>query len=105
MEEQEAAEFLLKNIAMSNRKKLKPRDGATRITPDKSFNGQFMGVYKLQVYDKAEGVWDDVLGCTHLTWTEALTARKNYVALRGACKVANGASLHINVPANEVHGN
>lgn len=90
---------------MSNRKKLKSRDGATRITPDKSFNGLFMGVYKLQVYDKAEDVWDDVLGCTGLTWTEATMARKNYVALRKACKVANGASLHINVPANEVYGN
>lgn len=90
---------------MSNRKKLKSRDGATRITPDKSFNGLFMGVYKLQVYDKAGEVWDDVLGCSNLTWGKALTARKNYVALRGACKVANGASLHINVPADEVYGN
>lgn len=90
---------------MSNKKKLKSRDGATRITPDKSFNGMFMGVYKLQVYDKAENVWNDVLGCTHLTWTEATAARKNYVALRQSCKAANGASLHINVPANEVHGN
>lgn len=90
---------------MSNKKKLKSRDGATRITPDKSFNGQFMGVYKLQVYDKAEDVWDDILGCTHLTWTEATTARKNYVALRKACKVTNGASLHINVPANGGNGN
>lgn len=90
---------------MSNKKKLKSRDGATRITPDKSFNGGFMGVYKLQVYDKAEDVWSDVLGCTNITWGRAVTARKNYVALRQACKLANGASLHINVPANEVHGN
>ena len=89
---------------MSNKKKLKSRDGATRITPDKSV-GYFCGTYKLQVYDKAEDIWDDVLGCTHLTWTEATTARKNYVALRQSCKVANGASLHVNVPANEVHGN
>lgn len=89
---------------MSNKKKLKSQDGATRITPDKSFNGRFMGVYKLQVYDKAEDAWDDVLGCTHLTWTEATTARKNYVALRRACKVTNGASLRINVPADEVYG-
>ena len=89
---------------MSNKKKLKSRDGATRITPDKSV-GYFCGMYKLQVYDKAEDIWDDILGCTHLTWTEATTARKNYVALRQSCKVANGASLHVNVPANEVHGN
>ena len=89
---------------MSNKKKLKSRDGATRITPDKS-TGEFCGLYKLQAYDKAEDVWDDVLGCSNLTWTEATTARRNYVALRKACRVANGASLHINVPANEVYGN
>lgn len=90
---------------MSNKKKLKSRDGATRITPDKSFNGMFMGVYKLQVYTKDTLSWSDIEGCTHLTWTEATTARKNFVALRKACKVANGASLHINVPANEGNGN
>lgn len=90
---------------MSNKKKLKSRDGATRITPDKSFNGMFMGVYKLQVYIKDTLSWSDIEGCALLTWTEATTARKNYVALRKACKVANGASLHINVPANESYGN
>ena len=90
---------------MSNRKKLKSRDGATRITPDKSFNGQLMGIYKLQVNNERRGVWENLEGCALLTWTEATTARKNYVALRQSCKVANGASLHVNVPANEVHGN
>lgn len=89
---------------MSNRKKLKSRDGATRITPDKS-TGKFCGLYKLQMYTKDTLLWSDIEGCTLLTWTEATTARKNYVALRKACKVTNGASLHINVPANEVHGN
>lgn len=89
---------------MSNKKKLKSRDGATRITPDKSV-GYFCGMYKLQVYDKEEDVWEDVKGCALLTWTEATTARKNYVALRRACKVANGASLHINVPTDEGNGN
>lgn len=89
---------------MSNKKKLKSRDGATRITPDKSV-GYFCGMYKLQAYDKAEDVWDDVSVCSNLTWGEAVTARKNYVALRKACKVTNGASLHINVPANEGNGN
>lgn len=89
---------------MSNKKKLKSRDGATRITPDKS-TGEFCGLYKLQMYTKDTLSWGDLEGCTGLTWTEATTARKNYVALRKACKVANGASLHINVPANEVHGN
>ena len=89
---------------MSNKKKLKSQDGATRITPDKS-TGEFCGLYDLQVYNERRGVWEPLEGCTALTWTEAITARKNYVALRKACKVANGASLHINVPANEVHGN
>lgn len=86
---------------MSNKKKLKSRDGATRITPSKAF----YGLYKLQVYNNASNSWKDLEGCALLTWAEATTARKNYVALRKACKVTNSASLHINVPANEVHGN
>lgn len=90
---------------MSNKKKLKSRDGATRITPDKSFNGRFMGVYKLQVYNEDTLSWSDIEGCTNITWGKAVIARKNFVALRKACRVANGASLHINVPANEVNGN
>ena len=85
---------------MSNKKKLKSRDGATRITPDK-YTGEFCGLYKLQMYTKDTLSWSDLEGCTGLTWTEATTARKNYVALRKACRVANGASLHVNVPANE----
>lgn len=89
---------------MSNKKKLKSRDGATRITPDKSV-GYFCGMYKLQVYDKANDSWGDIEGCALLTWTEATTARKNFVALRKACRVANGASLHINVPTNEGNRN
>ena len=90
---------------MSNKKKLKSRDGATRITPDKSFNGQFMGVYKLQAYNKAKDIWEDVKGCGNVTWGKAVIARKNYVSLRKACEVANGAMLRINVPADEVHRN
>ena len=89
---------------MSNKKKLKSRDGATRITPDK-YTGEFCGLFKLQVYDKANDSWKDLEGCDRLAWKGAAQARKNYVALRSACKVANGASLHVNVPANEVHGN
>ena len=88
---------------MSNRKKLKSRDGATWIAPDKS-TGEFCGLYKLQIYNDRRGVWENLEGCTRLTWTEATTARKNYVALRRACKVTNGAILHINVPADEVYG-
>lgn len=77
------------NIAMGNKKKLKSHDGATRITPDK-YTGEFCGLFKLQVYDKANDSWGDLEGCDRLTWTEATTARKNYVALRKACRVANG---------------
>lgn len=89
---------------MSNKKKLKSRDGATRITPDKSFNGRFMGVYKLQVYDKEEDVWRDVKGCSNITWGKAVIARKNYVALRKACEVANKGVIKLHVP-NEGNGN
>lgn len=88
---------------MSNKKKLKSRDGATRITPDKSV-GYFCGMYKLQEYNKRLDRWEPVEGCNRLTWKEATTARKNYVALRQACRVTNGALLHINVPADEVYG-
>ena len=88
---------------MSNKKKLKSRDGATRITPDKSV-GYFCGMYKLQVYDKANDSWGDIEGCALLTWTEATTARKNYVALRAACKAANNGVLRIQRP-DEGNGN
>ena len=88
---------------MSNKKKLKSRDGATRITPDK-YTGEFCGLFKLQVYDKAKDVWDDLKGCKRLTWGKAVTARKNYVALRQACKVANKGVIKLHVP-NEGNGN
>lgn len=88
---------------MSNRKKLKTHDGATRIVLEET--KVFTGLYKVQVYSKASDSWNDLEGCDGLTWKKAAIARKNYVGLRDACKVANGASLHINVPANEVHGN
>lgn len=88
---------------MSNKKKLKSRDGATRITPDKS-TGEFCGLYKLQMYTKDTLSWSDLEGCTELTWTEAITARKNYVSLRKACKVANNGVIKLHVP-NEGNGN
>lgn len=91
---------------MSNRKKLRgARDGATRITPDKSFNGLFMGVYKLEVYDKKSDNWNTLEGCSNLTWRRAVTARTNYTALRKACRVANKSVLRIAVPNNEGNGN
>lgn len=91
---------------MSNRKKLRgTRNGATRITPDKSMKGTFCGLYKLQMYTKDTLSWSDLEGCTGLTWTEATTARKHYVALRKACRVANKSVLQIAVPNNEGNGN
>lgn len=89
---------------MSNKKKLKSRDGATRIVQDRSFNGQFMGVYKLQAYNKLRDVWEDVKGCGNITWGKAVIARKNYVALRAACKVVNSGVIKLHVP-NEGDGN
>ena len=86
---------------MSNKKKLKSRDGATRVAKSE----EFTGLYDLQVYNERRGVWEPLEGCSRLSWKDAAQARKNYVALRRACKVANGSSLHINVPANEGNGN
>lgn len=91
---------------MSNRKKLRrTRDGATRITPDKSFNGQFMGVYKLETYDKKANKWNTLEGCSNLTWGQAVIASTNYTALWKACRVANKSVLQIAVPNNEGNGN
>ena len=88
---------------MGNKKKLKSCDGAIRITPDK-YTGDFCGLFKLQVYDKANDSWEDLEGCDRLTWKEAAQARKNYVALRAACKVANNGVLRIQRP-DEGNGN
>lgn len=81
---------------MSNRKKLRgTRDGATRITPDKSFNGRFMGVYKLEAYDKKADKWNTLEGCSNLPWRQAVIARTNYTALRRECKIANNTVIRI----------
>lgn len=86
---------------MSNKKKLRgPRDGAARITPDKSFNGKFMGVYKLEAYDKKADEWNALEGCTGLTWGKAVIARTNYTALRKACKIANNTVIRIIKPGS-----
>lgn len=91
---------------MSNRKKLRgARDGATRITPDKSMKGTFCGLYKLETYDKKSDMWNALEGCSNLSWSEAVTARANYTALRKACRVANKSVLRIAVPNNEGDGN
>lgn len=90
---------------MSNRKKLRgPRDGATRITQDKSITGTFYGLYNLEVYDKKANAWNALEGCRNLSWGEAVTALTNYTALRKACNVANNSVLRIVVPNNEGNG-
>lgn len=90
---------------MSNKKKLRgPRDGAARITPDKS-TGEFCGLYKLETYDKKSDMWNALEGCSNLTWGQAVIASTNYTALRKACKVANKSVLRIAVPNNEGDGN
>lgn len=91
---------------MSNRKKLRgTRDGATRITPDKSTTGALCGLYKLEAYDKKSDKWNTLEGCSNLTWGQAVIAHTNYTALRKACKVANKSVLRIAVPGDEVNGN
>lgn len=86
---------------MSNRKKLRgTRDGATRITPDKS-TGEFCGLYKLQMYTKDTLSWSDLEGCSNLTWGKAVMARTNYVALRRACKIANNTVIRIVRPGSD----
>lgn len=91
---------------MSNRKKLRgARDGATRITPDKSITGTFNGLYKLEAYDKKADEWNTLEGCSNLTWGQAVIASTNYAALRKACRVANKHVLQIEVPNNEGNGN
>lgn len=86
---------------MSNKKKLNSRDGATRIANSE----EFTGLYDLQVYNERRGVWEPLEGCAHLSWKDAAQARKNYVALRGACKVANKGVIKLHVPTDEVYGN
>ena len=91
---------------MSNRKKLRgTRDGATRITPDKSTKGTFCGLYNLEVYDKKANAWNALEGCRNLSWGKAVIACANYTALRKACNVANNSVLRIAVPNNEGNGN
>lgn len=87
---------------MSNRKKLRgTRDGATRITPDKSTTGAFCGLYKLEAYDKKADEWTTLEGCSNLTRGQAVIASTNYTALRKACRVANKSVLRIEVPNDE----
>lgn len=86
---------------MSNRKKLKAHNGATRIVP---MAGKFSNLYGVQYYDGITESWEYVVGLHGLTWEEAQTGRHNYVVLRDACKVANNGVIKLHVP-NEGNGN
>lgn len=80
---------------MSNRKKLKAHNGATRIVP---MAGKYSNLYCVQYYDGITESWEDVDGLHSLTWEEAQRGRRNYVGLRDACKVANNGVLRIQRP-------
>ena len=86
---------------MSNRKKLKAHNGATRIVP---MAGKHSNLYGVQYYDGITESWEDVDGLFDLTWEEAQRGRHNYVTLRDACKVANNGVIKLHVP-NEGDGN
>ena len=87
---------------MSNRKKLRgTRDGATRITPDKSPAGAFCGTYKLEAYDKKSDEWNALEGCSNLTWGQSVVARTNYTALRRECRIANNTIIRIVRPGSD----
>lgn len=79
---------------MSNKKKLKSRDGATRIVPMAGGDGSLYGI---QYYDAVENSWEDVEGLHSLTWEEAQTGRRNYVAARNAVKDINRLKIHASI--------
>lgn len=64
---------------MGNGKKLKSKDGATRIAP---MPGGDESLYSVQYYDGETERWRDVAGLYDLTWEQARTGRRNYVAAR-----------------------
>lgn len=76
---------------MSNKKKLKNKDGATRIVPMAGGNGSLYGV---QYYDAAERSWEDVEGLYDLTWEKAQTGRRNYVTARNMVRNVNKQKIH-----------
>ena len=48
---------------MSNKKKLKSRDGATRITKSE----ELTGLYDQQVDNERKGIWELLEGCAHIS--------------------------------------
>lgn len=79
---------------MSNKKKLKSRDGATRIVP---MAGENSSLYGVQTYDAAACSWEDVEGLCGLTWEQAQTGRRNYVAARNAVRDINKLKIHASI--------
>lgn len=79
---------------MGNKKKLKSKDGATRIVPMAGGDGSLYGI---QYYDAVENSWEDVEGLHSLTWEEAQTGRRNYVAARNAVKDINRLKIHASI--------
>lgn len=85
---------------MGNKKKLKSKDGPTRIVP---MAGGHTDLYGVQYYDGRTESWEDVEGLYNLTGEQAQTGRHNYVVLRDACKAANNGVIRLHVP-NEGNG-
>lgn len=81
---------------MSNRKKLKAKDGATRIVPFKGELGRT--AYKVQVYSKDRDEWADIEGCENLTYPLAQLARHNYAGLRDSVKIVNKCVVRAVLP-------
>lgn len=79
---------------MSNKKKLKNRDGATRIVPMAGGRGDLYGV---QYYDGETDSWEDVEGLYNLTWEQAQTGRRNYVSARNMVKDFNKLKIHASI--------
>lgn len=79
---------------MSNKKKLKSKDGATRIVPMTGGNSILYGV---QYYEAAEHSWEDLEGLHGLTWEKAQTGRRNYVAARNMVRNVNKQKIHAHI--------
>lgn len=76
---------------MSNKKKLKSKDGATRIVP---MAGGAANLYGVQYYDGITESWEDVEGLYDLTWEQAQTGRRKYVTARNMVRNVNKQKIH-----------
>lgn len=78
---------------MSNKKKLKSKDGATRIVPMAGHTD----LYGVQYYDGRTESWEDVEGLYDLTWEKAQTGRRNYVTARNMVRNVNKQKIHAHI--------